>query len=69
MQTFFFHTAPSVFYWGFNIVKPLMTEKTLSKINIFDMADESWKSAIHSFLPIESIPEKLGGTGQLKSFY
>jgi len=66
---FYFIAAPSVFYWGFNLVKPLMTKHTLSKIEIFDDNKYKWLEAINSFLPASAIPKKLGGAAEMKSFY
>lgn len=61
--------APTVFYWGFNIVKPLMTKHTLSKINIFDEDEEKWMPAIYDSLPIDAIPPQFGGTAELKPLF
>lgn len=62
-------TAPTVFYWGFNIVKPLMSKLTLSKINFFDEDETQWLPALHDYLPIDAIPPQFGGTAEMKPFW
>ncbi|ODM96897.1 SEC14-like protein 2 [Orchesella cincta] len=61
--------TPQVFYLGYNIVKPLMTKHTLSKINIFNCDETQWLPAIHEHIPIHAIPEKFGGTALMKPLW
>lgn len=61
--------APKVFYWGYNIVKPLMSARTLSKIRIFETSNASWQTELRDLLPECAIPEIFGGSGKMTSFY
>jgi len=65
----FIINTPQVFYWGFNIVRPLMTRHTLSKINIFNEDESKYLPVIHEHLPIDAIPEKLGGKARMEPMW
>jgi hypothetical protein len=54
--------APWLFSTVFNLVKPILSKHTLSKINIFDSNEEQWKAALVQKLPSSAIPEDYGGT-------
>ncbi|OXA40458.1 SEC14-like protein 2 [Folsomia candida] len=65
----FIINTPKVFYWGYNIVKPLMSARTLSKIRIFETSNASWQTELRDLLPECAIPEIFGGSGKMTSFY
>ena len=57
-------SAPLVFSYIFNLVKPLLSSHTLSKVQLFDYNREKWAPALKQALPNESIPVEYGGTGE-----
>jgi len=44
------------------MIKPLMSGKTVSKINIFGHDAEVWKAALLAEIPGELLPVSYGGT-------
>jgi len=52
--------APWVFPYIFNIVKPLLSMRTLSKVQIYD-SGAKWKDVLKAALPAKSYPQSYGG--------
>jgi len=54
--------APKVFSVLFNLVKPILSARTLSKIFIFDSNEVAWKKEIFGNLPLSQVLTQYGGT-------
>jgi hypothetical protein len=54
--------APRIFAILFNIIKPLLTARTLNKIQIFDSNEAKWKEALLNNFPADQLPAEYGGT-------
>ena len=57
-----FFSAPSVFKILFDLVKPLISMRTMKKIDIFGYDREKWEKAILATVPAEELPKRWGGT-------
>ncbi len=62
IHTLIFLTAPKIFDLLFSLVKPLLSEKTLSKLSIFGNDPDIWKPALLAEIPAEILPVSYGGT-------
>jgi hypothetical protein len=58
----FFKSAPAVFSVLFNLMKPLMTARTLNKIKIFSADRKKWEPEIRNIIDPAEIRERFGGT-------
>ncbi len=56
-------TDPMVFSYIFNLVKPLLSTHTLSKVQMFDYNQAKWGPAVLKGIPPASLPAEYGGTG------
>lgn len=59
--------APKVFTMLWNIIKPLLSKVTMSKVQIYGGSGqevESWKELLRSKLKPENVPKRWGGTKQ-----
>lgn len=54
--------CPKVFAVLFNLIKPFLTERTLSKIKIFDSNANKWRPELEKFVVKGLLPKKYGGT-------
>jgi len=54
---------PMVFSYIFNLVKPLLSTHTLSKVQMFDHNQSNWKPALLKGIPTNVLPQEYGGTG------
>jgi len=63
MHSCYVVNAPWLFSTVFNLVKPILSKHTLSKVNIFDSNEEHWKSVLVANIPASSIPIDYGGIG------
>lgn len=54
--------CPKVFTVLFNLIKPFLTERTLSKISIFDSNSSKWRPQLEKVVDLGLLPEKYGGS-------
>jgi hypothetical protein len=54
--------APRIFSIIFGIIKPVLSAKTLSKVEIFNYDPEKWMPFLSEFIPLSSLPTSFGGT-------
>ncbi|CAL8069642.1 unnamed protein product [Orchesella dallaii] len=57
--------CPKVFDVLFKLVKPFLSERTLSKIFIYDSNEAKWKHDMLKTLPADQIPVRYGGTREI----
>jgi len=62
MQTAFIINAPSAFSILFNLMKPLMTGRTLNKIKIFNSTRENWEPEVLKAIDASQLRPRYGGT-------
>ena len=46
----------------YSLVKPLLNERTLSKIHFYGHDSDTWKQALLAKIPAECLPVSYGGT-------
>ncbi|CAG7828908.1 unnamed protein product [Allacma fusca] len=62
MKISFNVNAPRIFALLFALVKPLLTERTLAKIQLFGPTPTKWKSALLKIIPADQLLPAYGGT-------
>jgi hypothetical protein len=62
MKTAYVVNAPKIFSILFALIKPILSARTLSKIQIFSSNSSKWKVALLNNIPADQIPVKYGGT-------
>ncbi|ODN05657.1 SEC14-like protein 2 [Orchesella cincta] len=55
--------SPWVFSYIYGFVRPLLSARTLAKVQIFDGNVEKWKKTVLDQIPPDSLPSNYGGTG------
>lgn len=53
--------CPKVFAVLFNMIKPFLSERTLSKISIFDSNASKWEPSLKKMVDSSMLPKKYGG--------
>ncbi|CAL8072221.1 unnamed protein product [Orchesella dallaii] len=53
--------APWIFSTLFGMIRPLLSEHTVSKISIYDSKESAWKKAVLAVVEAEQIPSRYGG--------
>jgi hypothetical protein len=54
--------APKIFTILWSLMKPLLSEATLSTVEIYGFNSDEWKPFLKSFLPVDQIPSRYGGS-------
>jgi hypothetical protein len=67
LKTVYVVNASSLFTALFAFVKPVLSKRTISKIQIHGKESRSWKRAILQDIPPHQLPTKYGGTLSSKS--
>jgi len=62
LSTAFIINAPAVFSVLFNLMKPLMTARTLNKIKIFSSDRQKWEPEVLKTVDASQIRPRFGGT-------
>jgi hypothetical protein len=62
LKAMYFVNAPRVFSIFFSIIKPLMSARTLGKLEIFTSNANKWKPAIKTHIKEDQLPVAFGGT-------
>jgi len=60
--------GPRIFSMLFAMIKPFLSEATVSKISIFDSNEKNWKKAVLEIVDEDQIPPKYGGCKDISSF-
>jgi hypothetical protein len=58
----FVSAGPRIFSLLFSMIKPFLSEATVSKIGIFDSNEKSWQKAVRDAVDEDQLPPKYGGT-------
>ncbi|CAG7829190.1 unnamed protein product [Allacma fusca] len=61
--------APKVFAMLFNLIKPIMSAQTLSKIEIFDSNQDHWRKVLRQYIDPDELPSHYGGTNTTCPIY
>lgn len=59
----YINLGPWVFSYIYGFIRPLLSARTLAKVQIFDSDVEKWQPIIYEQIPPESLPSNYGGTG------
>jgi len=59
IRTLYVVNAPKIFSIVYKLIKPILSARTISKIQIFDDDKKVWKEALMSKMPETSIPEEI----------
>jgi len=54
--------APKIFTVLWSLMKPFLSEATLATVQIYGFNSDEWKQTLRSFLPVEQIPARYGGS-------
>ena len=57
--------APKIFSILFSLIKPLLTARTMAKLQIHASNAAKWKVALLNNVPADQLPTKYGGTKSL----
>merc|ERR1712157_410646 len=68
IQKVYIVNVPRIFYMIWSLVKRIIPEKTLAKLELFADSDadrQRFLEAIDAFCPVDRVPKHLGGEGDL----
>jgi len=54
--------APKIFTVLWSLMKPFLSEATLATVQIYGFNSDEWKQNLRTFLPVEQIPSRYGGS-------
>jgi hypothetical protein len=55
-------SAPKFFSFLYSLMKPLVSHRTMAKIQIYNSNQDKWKRVLLNHIPEDQLPIKLGGT-------
>ncbi|CAG7822197.1 unnamed protein product, partial [Allacma fusca] len=69
MRVCFVVNAPKIFEIFFPIIKPLLTQRTLSKVKIYASNSQVWRKALLEDIDFSEIPSRYGGCNTSHPWY